>query len=98
MVWYSHLLKNFPQLGVIHTVKGFGIVKKAEVDVFLGFPCSSVGKEFACSAGDPGSVPGLGRSPEGEHGNHSNILVWRTAWTEEPGGLQSMGSCTVRQD
>ena len=35
MVWYSHLLKNFPQLGVIHTVKGFGIVNKAEVDVYL---------------------------------------------------------------
>ena len=35
MVWYSHLLKNFPQFDVIHTVKGFGIVNKAEVDVFL---------------------------------------------------------------
>ena len=35
MVWYSHLLKNFPQFVVIHTVKGFGIVNKAEVDVFL---------------------------------------------------------------
>ena len=35
MVWYSHLLKNFPQFVVIHTVKGFGIVKKAELDVFL---------------------------------------------------------------
>ena len=35
MVWYSHLLKNFPQSTVIHTVKGFGIVNKAEVDVFL---------------------------------------------------------------
>ena len=35
MVWYSHLLKNFPQFVVIHTVKGFGVVNKAEVDVFL---------------------------------------------------------------
>ena len=35
MVWYSHLFQNFPQLIVIHTVKGFGIVNKAEVDVFL---------------------------------------------------------------
>ena len=35
MVWDSHLLKNFPQFVVIHTVKGFGIVNKAEVDVFL---------------------------------------------------------------
>ena len=35
MVWYSHLLKNFPQFIVIHTVKGFDVVNKAEVDVFL---------------------------------------------------------------
>ena len=35
MVWYSHLLKNFPQFVVIHTVKGFGAVNRAEVDVFL---------------------------------------------------------------
>ena len=35
MVWYSHLLKNFPQIGLVHTVKGFGVVNKAEVDVFL---------------------------------------------------------------
>ena len=39
MIWYSHLLKNFPQFVVIHTVKGFGIVNKAEVDVFLEFSC-----------------------------------------------------------
>ena len=39
MVWYSHLFKNFPQLIVIHTVKGFGIVNKAEVDVFLELSC-----------------------------------------------------------
>ena len=35
VVWYSHLFQNFPQFAVIHTVKGFGIVNKAEVDVFL---------------------------------------------------------------
>ena len=39
MVWYSYLLKNFPQFVVIHTVKGFGIVNKAEVDVFLELSC-----------------------------------------------------------
>ena len=38
MVWYSHLFKNFPQFVVIHTVKGFGLVNEAEVDVFLEFP------------------------------------------------------------
>ena len=35
MVWYSHLFQNYPQFVVIHTVKGFGVVNKAEVDVFL---------------------------------------------------------------
>ena len=39
VVWYSHLLKNFPQFVVIYTVKGFGVVNKAEVDVFLEFSC-----------------------------------------------------------
>ena len=39
MVWYSHLLKNFPQFIVMHTVKGFGIVNKAEIDVFLELSC-----------------------------------------------------------
>ena len=39
VVWYSHLLKNFPQFVVIHPVKGFGIVNEAEVDVFMEFSC-----------------------------------------------------------
>ena len=39
MVWYSHFLMNFPQFVVIHTVKGFGIVNKAEIDVFLELSC-----------------------------------------------------------
>ena len=39
MVWYSHLLKNFPQFVVIYTIKGFGIVSKAEIDVFLELSC-----------------------------------------------------------
>ena len=39
VVWYSHLLKNFPQFIVIHIVKGFGIVNKAEIDVFLELSC-----------------------------------------------------------
>ena len=39
VVWYSHLLKNFPQFIVIYTVKGFGIVNKAEIDVFLELSC-----------------------------------------------------------
>ena len=39
VIWYSHLLKNSPQFIVIHTVKGFGIVNKAEIDVFLKLSC-----------------------------------------------------------
>ena len=39
VVWYTHLFQNFPQFVVIQTVKGFGIVNKAEIDVFLEFPC-----------------------------------------------------------
>ena len=50
MVWYSHLLKNFPQFIVIHTVKGFGIVKKAKIDVFL---------ELSCFFDDPADVGNL---------------------------------------
>ena len=39
MVWYSHLFQSFPQFIVIHTVKAFGIVNKAEIDVFLELSC-----------------------------------------------------------
>ena len=39
MVWYSHLFKNFPEFVVVHTVKSFGIVNKAEVDIFLELYC-----------------------------------------------------------
>ena len=50
MVWYSHLFQNFPQFAVIHTVKGFGIVHKAEVGVFL---------ELSCFFDDPTDVGNL---------------------------------------
>ena len=39
MVWYSHLFQNFPQFIVLHAVKVFGLVNKAEIDVFLELPC-----------------------------------------------------------
>ena len=39
VIWYSHLFKNFPEIFVVHTVKGFGIVNKAEVDIFLELSC-----------------------------------------------------------
>ena len=60
-------------------------------DNALGFPGGSVGKESAFNAGDPGSIPGSGRSPEEGMAIHSSILAWRIPWTEEPGRLQFMG-------
>ena len=50
MVWYSHLFKNIPQFIVMHTVKGFGIVNKADIDVFL---------ELSCFSDDPADVGNL---------------------------------------
>ena len=49
-------------------------------------------KNLPTNAGDLGSVPGMGRSPREGMATHSSILAWRISWTEEPGGLQSMGS------
>ena len=46
-----------------------------------GFPCGSAGKESAFNAGDLGSIPGLGRSPEKRKAAHSSILAWRIPWT-----------------
>ena len=66
MVWYSHLLKNVPQFVVIHTVKGFGIVNKAEIDVFL---------ELSCFFDDPADVGNLisGSSAFSK----SNLNIWK---------------------
>ena len=50
MVWYSHLFQNFPQFVVTHTVKGFGVVNKVEIDVFL---------ELSCFVDDPVDVGNL---------------------------------------
>ena len=49
-------------------------------------------KNSACNVGDPGSIPGSGRSPGEVKGYHCSILAWRIPRTEEPGGLQSRGS------
>ena len=66
MVWYSHLLKNFPQFVVIHTFKGFSIVNEADVDVFL---------ELYCFFYDPTDVGHLisGSSPLSK----SNLYIWK---------------------
>ena len=66
MVWYSHLSQNFPQFIVIHTVKGFGIVNKAEIDVFL---------ELFCFFDDPTDVDNLitGSSAFSE----TSLSIWK---------------------
>ena len=65
---------------------------------FLDLPGISDGKKSACSAGDLGSIPGLGRSPGEGNGNPLQYYCWKIPWTEEPGRLQSMGSQRVRCD
>ena len=71
MVWYSHVFKNFPQFVVIHTVKGFGMVNEAEVDVFL---------EFSCFFDDPTDVGNLisGSSALSKFIAHLEVLGSRT--------------------
>ena len=66
VVWYSHLFKNFPEFVVVHTVKDFGIVKKAEIDVFL---------ELSCFFDDPVDVGNLisGSSVFSE----TNLSIWK---------------------
>ena len=65
MVWYTHLLKNFPQFFVIHTLKGFGIFNKAEVDVFL---------ELSCFFNDPTDVGNF--FPGSSAFSKSSLNIW----------------------
>ena len=66
MVWYSHLLKNFPQVVVVHTIKVFDIVNKAEVDDFL---------ELSCSFDDPADVSNL--VPGSFAFSKSRLNIWK---------------------
>ena len=77
VVWYSHLFQNFPQFLVIHTVKGFGIVNKAEIDVFL---------ELSCFFHDPADVgnwsliPLPFLKPAWTSGSSRFTCCWSLAW------------------
>ena len=66
VVWYSHLFQNFPQFIVIHTVKGFGIVNKAEIDVFL---------ELSCFFHDPADVGNL--VPGSSAFSKTSLNIWK---------------------
>ena len=63
-----------------------------------GFPDGSAEKNLPVNAGDPGSIPGQEDPLEEEMETHSSIVAWKISWTEEPGGLQSMGSQRVGHD
>ena len=66
MVWYSHILKNFPRFVVIHTVKDFSIVSKAEIDIFL---------ELSCFCDDPTDVGNLISGSSGF--SKSSLNIWK---------------------
>jgi len=76
VVWYSHLFQNFPQFIVIHTVKGFGIVSKAEVDVFL---------ELFCFFDDPAGVGSLISGPSAFSKTSLNIRKFTVHILLKPG-------------
>ena len=69
MVWYSHLFQNFPQFIVIHTVKGFGIVNEAEIDVFL---------ELSCFFHDPADVGNLISGSSAFF--KTSLNIWKFIW------------------
>ena len=73
VVWYSHLFQNFPQFVVIHTVKGFGIVNNAEIDVFL---------ECSCFFDDPTVVGNLISGSSAFSKSSLNIWKFREPWTK----------------
>ena len=73
------------------------IVRVSQAELRWVFPAGSDGKESACNAGDPGSIPRSGKSPGGM-ATHSSILAWRIPWTEKPGRLQPTRLQRIGQD
>ena len=74
------------------------MTKYIYVSCFGGFPGGSDSKSSACSVGDPGLTLGWEDPLEEGMATHSSTLAWKIPWTEEPGGLQSMGSQRVGHD
>ena len=74
MVWYSHLFQNFPQFLVIHIVKGYGIVNKAEIDVFL---------ELSCFFDDPADVGNL--ISDYSAFSKTSLNIWKLTVLLKPG-------------
>ena len=86
----------------VHTVtKSRTRLREGTTACPMGFPGDAVGKNLPANAGaarDVGSVPGQEDPPEKEMAARSSILAWEISWTEEAGGLQSMGSKRVEHD
>ena len=73
-------------------------MNKTKIKQGRGFPGGSAAKNLPANAENMGLIPDLGRYPGEGNGTHSSTLVWEIPWTEEPGGLQSMGSQRVGDD
>ena len=91
------LVQSF-QVRVISDNNQVPLLLEKKLPQNLGFPGGSDGKESACSAGDPGSIPGWKDPLEKRMATHSSTLSWKIPGTEEPDSLQSMGSQKVRHD
>ena len=86
---FSHLKTPLSSVGSLHTLHP--PTTASGLLVTLGFPAGSDGEESACNAEDMGWI-WVGKTPlEKGMAPHSSVLAWRIPWTEEPGGLQSMG-------
>ena len=89
--WFSTIWRDFSSQ-TLRPKSLHGSIKPQVVQC-QGFPGSLVGKESACSAGDLGLIPGLGRSLEKGMANHSSILAWKLLWTEECSGKEPAWRC-----
>ena len=89
MVWYSHLLQNFPLFIVIHTVKGFGIVNKVEIDVFL---------KLFCFFDDPADVGNLisGSSAVSKTGDRSKVRCCKEQYCIGIWNVRSMNQAKLK--
>ena len=94
----AQLVKNLPAMEETGFNSWFGKIPwrrdRLPTPVCLGFPVGSDGKESACNAGNLGSIPGLGRSPEKGMATHSSILAWKIPMDREgysPWGCEKSG-------
>ena len=95
--YYSHLPGHLQPPSFLLSSNSNPSWHKVSFDRLSGFPGGSDSKEFTCSAGDPGSIPGLGRSPGEGHSNPLQHFCWRIPWTEKPGRLRGLKELDVTE-